>query len=496
MCKRSAEVHANRPQCCQPERSESPPGSGVFKQIQRSFFRSCSVPASSQDDSLRGFSGARDAAPSQEGCEISTVEFRLLNSNHHMSNSGVSSKIQLSPLTGTRFFLALWVIVFHQPFLRGYSWMSAFPRPLPAVFNSGYLAVGLFFVLSGFVLAYNYPLGEPWLSEYRKRFALARFSRIYPAYGMGLLLCAPLVVLPLLKHLTPMGAARDVGTAGLTWTLLQAWIPKTAMAWNGPGWSLSVETFFYACFPFLGALLWKVSRPRTLLAAGLAIWAAAVVAPLAATLVPLHDIRGVPAALWNRDSEGAWVYFIKFNPLFQLPQFCMGIVIARAYALLRSLRSGWRGRGYWLYLPGILLEVLALTQCQSKLFLFAHNGLLLPLHALVVLGLALDGGVLARFLSLRPVVLLGNASYAMYIFHGPVASWMHVIGDRVFSIHFAGPTATLSYIALVICFSTIVFKIIEEPTSRILKNKLNSWFEAPRKKSAPQNAGSEIPVVI
>jgi peptidoglycan/LPS O-acetylase OafA/YrhL len=407
-----------------------------------------------------------------------------------MANSVASSKKQLLPLTGMRFFLALWVIVYHQPFLYGYSWMTAFPRPLPAVLNSGYLAVGLFFVLSGFVLAYNYPLAEPWSSGYRRRFGVARFSRIYPAYCIGLLLSAPFVILPLMKSILLMGLGRNLTTAALTWTLLQAWIPQTAMAWNGPGWSLSVEAFFYACFPFIGALLWKVSRPRTLLCAGLVIWAAAVLAPLAATLLPLHDIAGIPASLWNRDSEGAWVYFVRFNPLFQLPQFCMGIVIARAYDLLRGSNLRWQGRGYWLYLPGILLEVLALALCQSTLFLFVHNGLLLPLHALVVLGLALDGGILARFLSLPPLVLLGNASYAMYIFHGPVGKWMHVIGERVFSTEFAGLTATLFYIALVICFSTIVFKVIEEPAHRILRKKLNSWFDGSHQKD--KKVGSEL----
>ena len=182
--------------------------------------------------------------------------------------------------------------------------MSLFPRPLPSLFNSGYLAVGLFFVLSGFVLAYNYPLGESWSSGYRQRFAVARFARIYPAYCIGLLLSAPWVALSLAGNISVIRMCKALITAGLTWTLLQAWIPQTAMAWNGPGWSLSVESAFYCCFPFLGPVLWRLSRPRSLLCAGLVVWAAALIAPLVAAMVPLIGIGGVPGLCGTGTRKG------------------------------------------------------------------------------------------------------------------------------------------------------------------------------------------------
>jgi peptidoglycan/LPS O-acetylase OafA/YrhL len=57
-----------------------------------------------------------------------------------------------------RFFLAFWVVLFHGYSPTGFLSAVTFPNPLSRLFNTGYMAVGMFFVLSGFVLAYNYPL--------------------------------------------------------------------------------------------------------------------------------------------------------------------------------------------------------------------------------------------------------------------------------------------------------------------------------------------------
>lgn len=374
--------------------------------------------------------------------------------------------------------------------------MSAFPTPLPSLFNAGYLAVGLFFVLSGFVLAYNYPLGSSWSPACRTRFAVARFARIYPAYCLGLLLSVPWVGLSFARSISLRRTGSELATAVLTWALVQAWDPHTAMAWNGPGWSLSDESFFYCCFPFVGRVLWKLSRPRTLITCGLVLWAASMVAPLVTVMVPLVGNGSVPGALWTRDTEGAWVYFIRFNPLFQLPHFLIGIVMGRVYDLLRGRNSILLGRGYWLYLPGILLEIFVIVRCQSTLYVFLHNGLLLPLHALTILGFAMDGGVLARFLALRPLVLFGNASYAMYIFHIPIAKWMTAILQRLFTVRSAGLTPTLVYIVSVIGFSTAVYKFIEEPANRILRKTLTAWLETGRQVKAPEVSGNRVPAEV
>ena len=363
------------------------------------------------------------------------------------------------PLTGVRFFLALWVVAFHQPFFPDFRWLARFPVPLPVLIRSGFLAVGVFFVLSGFVLSYNYPLGEDWSWKTMAKFGMARFSRIYPAYCVGLLLCAPFVVHPLLKQFSLAKLRSFLTVASLNWTLMQAWFPRAAQSWNGPGWSLSVETFFYCCFPIVGVALWRLSRLSSILIASLLLWAGSLVVPLLAVAVPLTD--------------RFWVSLIAYNPLLHLPQFCIGIFIGRTYHLLHSNNSVLLGRGYYLYIPGLFLEVIAISfyNALGGNFFALHNGLLLPLHTLIILGLSLGGGALARFLSFRPLLFLGNASYALYILHMPVANWMKFISQQVFSTKLEGFGATALYIVVVVCLSSIVFKTIEEPANHILKKR-------------------------
>jgi peptidoglycan/LPS O-acetylase OafA/YrhL len=183
----------------------------------------------------------------------------------------------------------MWVVIYHVTPVsdqRVIAWFPAAPHALYSLLRTGYVAVGVFFVLSGFVLAYNYDLGKRWDGRSIARFAVARFSRIYPAYCIGLLLVMPFVVYRLARAFSLDALSVEALTGFLNWTLLQSWIPQMALTWNDPGWSLSNEAFFYLCFPFIGVFLWKFSTPGRNLAAGAAMWLLASLAPLWLVLRP------------------------------------------------------------------------------------------------------------------------------------------------------------------------------------------------------------------
>src|ERR1700683_355607 len=90
---------------------------------------------------------------------------------------------EIRALTGLRAFPALLVVFYHF-----YRWHIPAVPVVPYVVDNGFVAVGVFFVLSGFILAYSYadvPLRDP---SYRRRFLRARFARVYPVYFLSLVI--------------------------------------------------------------------------------------------------------------------------------------------------------------------------------------------------------------------------------------------------------------------------------------------------------------------
>jgi peptidoglycan/LPS O-acetylase OafA/YrhL len=118
---------------------------------------------------------------------------------------------RLLPLTGLRFFLAISVVIYHQTSPDNYLGpvTPRLPDILFAISRTGYVAVDVFFVLSGFVLSYFYSLATRFSSSQLVSFAINRFARIYPTYCLGLLLIAPFIVAQVFRNGSVGFAARE-----------------------------------------------------------------------------------------------------------------------------------------------------------------------------------------------------------------------------------------------------------------------------------------------
>ena len=386
----------------------------------------------------------------------------------------MKNKDELLPLTSVRFFLAAWVVIFHQT--NGQALTPAFLLSLPtAIYNvlrTGYIAVGVFFVLSGFVLSLNYPLAARWSKRSLLKFAIARLSRIYPVYLLGLLMVAPVVLGPQLAPFSLPGLARKLFSGALNLLMLQAWHPRAALTWNGPGWSLSNELFFYCCFPFVGLWLWKMQGIAKCLWTLIVLWAAELALPVLAVLTHLAGY-GTLSAVTEPGYASLWAGVIKFNPLLQLPLFCSGIITGRIFVLIQASNPRWTNRGFWLYLPGIT-AVLAIVSLANQIrYPLLHNGLLLPAFCMVILGFGLNGGIMAKLLSHRFLVFLGRASYSQYILQFPVRLlFVRLTRNRIGGIE----GATLQF-ALLLAVSSMVYHFMEEPAQQILKKRGRTWID-------------------
>lgn len=376
----------------------------------------------------------------------------------------------LSSLTGIRFVAAFWVLVYHQGTAGGLlaHAMRAVPGFAANVVRTGYSAVGLFFVLSGFILAYNYR--DERLNK--RQFWAARVARVYPVYLLALLLVAPPILAKVAMHLAP---ARELGNGLLSIVLLQAWNPHAALSWNGPGWSLSVEAFFYLLFPFVLAAV-RGFTPSRLVFGMLVMAAAVLVVPSICLLLHLSDLQGVSAT--DVPAAGFWCNVVKFNPLIRLPEFVFGVLLGRLF-LLRSRDASRPVSGGRLSLRAAVAIVVACGAFGPYIsYPFIHNNALILFNGLLVYGLACGGGPLDRILSHGWFVRLGEASYAVYLLHVPIDDWLMRLDKK--TLHLAATHPGLlfvCYAAAVVVASLAVYQWVEEPARKYLRRKLTA---APR----------------
>src|SRR2546422_841638 len=191
--------------------------------------------------------------------------------------SSQSAPIQIDALTSIRGFAAFWVAFHH---LRAYRPDGLLGMPVfSELSQGGWLAVDLFFVLSGFIMMHVH--GEEFRSfsiERARRFIGLRFIRVYPAHAVVLLLHVPLFFVAVALG---MGVNHDAFSARsfvLSAFMLNGWGFPGSTGWNLPSWSVSSEWFAYLMFPVLALLVWRVQRaPTARLLMIAALWAVTLV---------------------------------------------------------------------------------------------------------------------------------------------------------------------------------------------------------------------------
>lgn len=364
------------------------------------------------------------------------------------------------------------MVIYHQAaFLE-----TLVPASLPFLGNllhTGYSGVNLFFVLSGYILAYTYlHPREPAEIDVR-RFWTARFARIYPLYLFALVVVAPLVVAHFWSSNDPGLAVAKIATSGAAAAgLLQAWIPPLRPIWNPPGWTLSAEAFFYAVFPLVAVWVWRL-RPRAAFAVAGLVWFAGLVPALLGVLLLPEAVRETHAAASSPD---VWPTFLTSAPILRLPEFVLGIALARAFYPPIDGASGALRHSGKLALGFASLLLLALLLAHHIPRLLVQAGLLDPLYAGLLVALAHDRGPLARLLSWRVLVVLGEASYAIYLLHVPIAMWIRELANVEST---SGPLYFAGYAALVIAVSLAAFTWLETPARLWLRRRLGDIRRQP-----------------
>lgn len=371
-------------------------------------------------------------------------------------------KGEIKSLTGLRVIAALWVVLFHfRPMLGDVS--PDFRDALAPVLNCGAQGVDLFFILSGFVLTWNYldRMGKSWSTRATLHFLWLRLARVWPVYLVTLHLAALWVLFTLhvghvpspdAGQLTAMSYVRQI-------VLVQLWFEPffDGTSWDGPAWSISAEWLAYLLF---GVIVLIVFRMRLATRARTLMWLA-----FAASLPPVLLLltSGVFYTPWS------WLPRI-------VTQFVAG---ALACAAVRRLRLSDRAR-----LAAGLGSLLLVVVMVSVLYVFdAHpisgvidsGGVVDVLFVPLVIALATGTGSLPRLLSTRVMVYGGQISFCLYMVHELVhTSW----GWAVEQFEIDPQTNpwkwnVLGLLAISVLASILLYHLVEEPARRWMRRMVD-----------------------
>lgn len=365
---------------------------------------------------------------------------------------------EVRALTGLRIVAAAWVLVFHLQHTPGDPY-ARFWEPLRAIAAAGAFGVDLFFVLSGFVIAYTYldRLGRMRGTGERVRasvsFLWARVARIWPVYllvtvGFGLVLAAgvgidPAVGIPF-RSVSP---TQDLQSWAAQAFGVQQWLAPSCdgCSFVASGWSVSAEWLAYACFPVLVLALWRAGRLPGPALAGLAVLA---MTPLA-VLVASHG-----------DLYFRWAWLVRIGGGF--------LAGALGYLAVRRVpRTRLVGR-----LAGVVAAACLVAVPAVLLWGGTSAGIVVILFPVLIAALALSDGRLAGLLSAPWPVHGGRISYSLYLVHLPVFEMFWAGAARAGSLAPGLPGATWlapHAVLLAVLLAHLLFRYVEEPARRWLR---------------------------
>ena len=314
----------------------------------------------------------------------------------------VKTTHQIKPLTTLRFVAALYVVLYH-------TLTVAAPHLWHSFLNYGYCSVSFFFVLSGFVLAVAY-LDRPG-TLVPKDFWIARFARIYPLFALTAVLDVPFLIwLRIGRYGLRVALLKTVVTTVATLLMVKSWAPMFLFGLDDPNWSLSVEAFFYLLFPLVAKRLWNRSLGSS----------AAVLA-----LFYVAGVAMVRLAMQMHLSDNIMLR----EPLLHTPQFLEGILLGKFYTYWMSRESVSHRLQSWslaIVVTALGLLWLLLRQSTPASEPILLDGGLFPVFGALIIAFSSGARWIERLFSASWLVLLGEASYGLYLLH--IVVWHYTSG--------------------------------------------------------------------
>eukprot|EP01059_Diplonema_ambulator_P000314 TRINITY_DN10259_c0_g1_i1.p1 TRINITY_DN10259_c0_g1~~TRINITY_DN10259_c0_g1_i1.p1 ORF type:complete len:2101 (+),score=705.34 TRINITY_DN10259_c0_g1_i1:133-6435(+) len=353
-----------------------------------------------------------------------------------------ASKKTMDALDSLRFLAAVHIVVYHFHASRSHVW---------DVFASwGATQLTFFFMLSGFVLSYQY--GDREIDQ--TDFWFKRAVRLYPLYAASCLL--GLFVMP--------GDAFNVVDTICIFAAVQKWTGPAINYINTPGWAVGPFLLLYVMYPSMRDIILTVSAQKR-----------------SNVLLPCLYVLSAMAAMDALNENWTGV-FAPLNHIFlsaHIPSFLAGTVLGLNY--LESHKDGANAAATMrdvVAVPGALLVCIAIW-CTVDLsdehadvpfwHEWARFGMFQPVFGVVLWYGGRGHDFISKALSWGPITFLGRYSFTLYLLQAP----LHNTFQKYLSMPY--PLENWSadaFLFLLLATSFVVFEFFEEPARIYL---LKSW---------------------
>ncbi|UZT97136.1 acyltransferase [Chryseobacterium fluminis] len=334
--------------------------------------------------------------------------------------------MMINQITFTRFLAAISIVIFHF----GHNTFFYENDYINFIISHANIGVSYFFILSGFIMVIAYNNKSINAFDYYKN----RFARIYPMYIFALLLFLTI-------------SDNNSKTLILYHILgIQSWIPGFPLTLNMPGWSISVEIFFYSLFPLIFYFLKKYTF-KTVSIAIITFW---IISQLFTHFFLMYFYEGYPSKSHD---------FVFYFPVIHLNEFLIGNLSALFFLTKIKVKN---------YDILIIIFVLITIIIFKFTSLQLHNGLLAVTFAPLIILISANNGYITKIFNNKILHYLGEVSYSLYILQYPV----HVIMEKA-CIHYHIPTNNLQFFSIfvlvLLIFSAISYELIEKNARRLIK---------------------------
>lgn len=377
-------------------------------------------------------------------------------------------------LTGVRALAAYLVFISHYE----YAFDESFPQSVKRFLQEFHFGVTIFFVLSGFLIAYryynNFYLTTDWFKQYLKN----RVARIYPMYFLLTLGAFTYYYFTGDAQITA-GFSHPIGLMLMNITFLRGFFNDLKFTGIAQGWSLTVEECFYFSAPFIFLVAKKYNK--------------FYIQPLIVTGF------GALLVLIFRNFDwygffGNFTFMMVYTFLGRCFEFFVGIQLAliiHKKGIQRSNKLLYTYIGIILvFICPYLMSLLPIPAgwtagLHNPLGIVVNNYLLAISIAIFFYGLLTESTILKKALSNKFVELLGKSSYIFYLIHlGYMYKYIHEgvnwLNDKVFEWYdkwgvdwhspFEYDWLNLIFIFIILNgISILLFKTIEEPLNHYIR---------------------------